>query len=740
MATTNVTPISDDVSSTPPPRRRRWLRRTVVVLLILGGLFLVLLGITALATLGVRNDLAAGRKAMQEGRQAVAFGQLDAAADDFEQASEHFADASGAADGGLAGLAGAIPVLGRNIDVAQGVAEAGTELADAGTQLVDAVNTLPDGLGSLAPQDGSLPIDAISSLGDEVVAAEDHARAALRRVRDTPSSLLAGPVADARFEAERQVEQAADAITALRLTLQGLPDFAGANGERTYFFVAESPAEQRGTGGIWGAYSIVTANDGKFEFSKFAPIQQLPDLDPDTLPPPNPDYARNYDQYGGAGFWRNMNMTPDFPSASRAVLNAYEAHTGERLDGVMSADPFALQELLAVTGPTTVPGLDRQIDADTVVPFTTNEAYIRFRESRERKEVLGDVAKGVFERFLGMEEHNIGRLRAVSSAVAGGHLKVYTDTDSSLEDALVLAGADGGLRASEPGDVSAVIVNSGSGSKVDYYANREVDYDVQLGGSGEAIATTEGRGSATMRRPRGSRIRDQAARRRRPRRQHRPRDHVMRAGLRSADRRTQRHPDRRSALRLGAGHPLVPGLLHDPGRNDGLAAHADQAGRRMGRQLLGGHVSPDVPQPDDGAAHPGADRDPRAVGSAHHLDQHGHGDRRRDRRVGGNPRATHRVGGPLRRPGPAAVVEGPGPAARRLASQPRSAVRRWAARRRPGMRTPRSMTGVLRSGGMSAVCGLRLPSRSGAEPRTTQPHRATRGRRPRSRRWRCSHP
>ena len=491
MATTNVTPISDDVSSTPPPRRRRWLRRIVLVLVIVGGFFLVLLGITALATLGVRNDLAAGRKAMQEGRQAVAFGQLDAAADDFERASGHFADASKGADGGLASLAGAIPVLGRNLDVARGVAEAGTELADAGTQLVDAVRTLPDGLGSLAPQDGSLPIDAISSLGDEVVAAEDHARAALRRVRDTPSSLLAGPVADARFEAERQVEQAADAITALRLTLQGLPNFAGANGERTYFFVAESPAEQRGTGGIWGAYSIVTAKDGRFEFSKFAPIQQLPDLDPDTLPPPNPDYARNYDQYGGAGFWRNMNMTPDFPSASRAVLNAYETHTGERLDGVMSADPFALQELLAVTGPTTVPGLDRQIDADTVVPFTTNEAYIRFKESRERKEVLGDVAKGVFERFLGMEEHNIGRLRAVSSAVAGGHLKVYTDTDTSLQDALVLAGADGGLRASEPGDVSAVIVNSGSGSKVDYYANREVDYDVQLGGSGEAIATTE---------------------------------------------------------------------------------------------------------------------------------------------------------------------------------------------------------------------------------------------------------
>ena len=34
-----------------------------------------------------------------------------------------------------------------------------------------------------------------------------------------------------------------------------------------------------------------------------------------------------------------------------------------------------------------------------------------------------------------------------------------------------------------------VTVNNGSGSKVDYYAARTVDYDVQLGGDGEAIGT-----------------------------------------------------------------------------------------------------------------------------------------------------------------------------------------------------------------------------------------------------------
>jgi hypothetical protein len=421
----------------------------------------------------------------------VTSGELERAGASFEEAQVRFGDASAASRSGLVGAVGWIPVLGRNIDVAAGVADAGVQLARAGTELVDAVRLLPDGLGSLAPHDGAIPVDAIAALGDDVAGAQARARDALGMVRDTPDTMLLDPVDEARFEAEREVARASEALTALHLTLQGLPGFAGADGERRYFFVAESPAEARGTGGIWGAYSILSVRDGRFRFSPFRPIQLLPDLDPDLLPAPNPDYRRNYDQYGGAGFWRNMNMTPDFPSAARAALNAYEEQTGERLDGVMSADPFTLQELLEVTGPTRVPGVGRKLDAETVVPFTANEAYIVFDKSDQRKEVLGDVAKGVFQRFLDMDEHDVARLRAVATSVARGHLKVYAASDQPLQDGLTLAGADGALPQDTGGDVAGVIVNSGSGSKVDYYASREVDYDVQLGGGGEAIATTE---------------------------------------------------------------------------------------------------------------------------------------------------------------------------------------------------------------------------------------------------------
>ena len=71
-----------------------------------------------------------------------------------------------------------------------------------------------------------------------------------------------------------------------------------------------------------------------------------------------------------------------------------------RLDGVILADPFAEAALLEATGPVQLPGYDVEIDADNVVAFTTNEAYSLLTDSVQRKEVLGDVARAAFERFV----------------------------------------------------------------------------------------------------------------------------------------------------------------------------------------------------------------------------------------------------------------------------------------------------------------------------------------------------
>ena len=153
---------------------------------------------------------------------------------------------------------------------------------------------------------------------------------------------MPSPVARARAEAIDELEESRKLIGSARVLADTLPAFAGASGPRRYLFFAENPAELRGTGGLWGAFSMVQAREGRFRVSRFRPTQTLPILPPERVAVPFPEYRENYGQYGAPGYWLNVNMTPDFPSASRAALSAWEASGRPPLDGVITADPFAL--------------------------------------------------------------------------------------------------------------------------------------------------------------------------------------------------------------------------------------------------------------------------------------------------------------------------------------------------------------------------------------------------------------
>lgn len=478
----------DQIDEVAP--RSRW-RRAVLVLSV-GLAMLALVGaLSAIVGLGVRTEAEAGRVAVSQGRRALASGDLDQALERFREAEARFAESRDRASTGPGGVLATLPVIGRSFDVATGVSQAGGTLAGAAADLTASIEALPNGLGSLAPTGGRLPVETLETLAEEIATAAAAGRTALETVRATPTSLIPAIVAEARFQAEEQVGLASRALDSASLLIEGLPSFAGANGPRRYLLLAESPSEQRGTGGIWGAYAILTADSGALSVGPFDPILTLPEAEPNQVPAPNPDYRHNWDAYGGAGSWRDMNMTPDFPSAARAALANYEFGTGELLDGVIVADPFAVEEMLKVTGPAEIPSLGITLDAGSVVDFMANEAYILFPEAaKDRKGVLGRVVGFAFARFLAARGEGPAKVEAIADAVTSGHLKMYS-TDPSFERGLTSAGLGGALWAPEGNDLLAVHVNSRSASKIDYYATRSIRYEVELGGDGEAFATTE---------------------------------------------------------------------------------------------------------------------------------------------------------------------------------------------------------------------------------------------------------
>ena len=297
--------------------------------------------------------------------------------------------------------------------------------------------------------------------------------------RQGPSDVAPRPFASARRDAESELAELRDKVHAASLLLHGLPRFLGAEGPRRYFVGPQNPAELRGTGGLIGAYSILTIDKGHLHFEPFEPIQSLR-TPVGEVPAPNDDYATNYEPFrGGDRFWTAINVMSDFPSVAQAILSSYEASTRERLDGVNLVDPFALAALLRATGPVELPGYGLRIDAHNVVPFTTNEAYSVLTDPEARKRVLGDVARAAFGQFIAQPSPDLADLELLLQASSTGTSSSIRATRPCRRGwrrhrspARSPTGADG--------DLLSVVVNSAAGSKVEFYQERDIRHTVIL--------------------------------------------------------------------------------------------------------------------------------------------------------------------------------------------------------------------------------------------------------------------
>ena len=467
-------------------RRLVWaLVATVVVAIV------VVIGLAGISALGVRRHLLQGRDALTRGKEELVDGDAATAQGEFESAHDAFVTAADDSRSSWLSLVEAIPIVGNTPDAIRAVADAGVQTADAAAGLAAAVADLPGGLGALAPTADGIPIDRLAALTRATARADELTGAALTTLEAAPTGFVLGPVSSARSDAQAELAQLHRQLHAGSLILSRLPAFLGADGPRHYVFGASNPAELRGTGGLIGAYAILTVDGGRLSFSDFRPIQSLPRPDVSEVPSPSEEYSNNYDFYrSGLGLWVNTNMTPDYPLAADAFWLTYEATQGEDVDGVILADPFALKALMRVTDPievTGTKGVEIELTDENVVPFVSNQAYAVFDTSEQRKLVLGRVAQAVLNAFVAHGGDPQAKVRALLKAFDDGHVLAWS-TDPQMQQGLSMTTVGGAFDPSGT-DVISVVTNSASGTKLDFYQQRTVSYDVELTGGGTAVAS-----------------------------------------------------------------------------------------------------------------------------------------------------------------------------------------------------------------------------------------------------------
>jgi hypothetical protein len=165
----------------------------------------------------------------------------------------------------------------------------------------------------------------------------------------------------------------------------------------------------------------------------------------------------------------------------------WAASTGKQVDGVLALDIAGLRQIMTATGPVQVGALS--LDAGNVQQYLLHDQYVGLSDDATgdavRVDALGGIASAVLRQLQGQSTDLRNLASAVSGAVAGRHLMVWSRNPVD-QAAWVASGVSGTLT---PTSLAVNIVSQG-GNKLDQYLPVAVHVSTRPDRSGTAVTLT----------------------------------------------------------------------------------------------------------------------------------------------------------------------------------------------------------------------------------------------------------
>jgi hypothetical protein len=401
-----------------------------------------------------------------QGVDAVA--SLDSAVADFDAAL-------GTAQSPVLAPVRVLPVLGRQLRTT-------TALLDSAVQIGTDTARAVEELQGIAAGSTDAPADRLAAVRASQVVL-DELSASLADPDLGPGNALLGPVRDARERFADQLAQTQSTVESAGVGLAGVGDLL--EGPSTYLVLAANNAEMRSGSGMYLQVGTVTITDGTFTLSEFTPAQELfldqPGSELDA------DMAARWGALVPNQEWRNLNLSPRFDESARMAADMWAALGRGQVDGVLAIDVAAVQDLLELTGPVEVTTDDGVVtfDADNVRQQLLRKQYEDFDDRSERRDLLGQVAKDVFEAFNQRPIPAAELVGLIDRNGAERHL-LFWSNDPEQQAAWEQLGVSGVL---PPDAMMLSLINRG-GTKLDPYIDVRAEMTAVTEGERRRVTVT----------------------------------------------------------------------------------------------------------------------------------------------------------------------------------------------------------------------------------------------------------
>lgn len=311
------------------------------------------------------------------------------------------------------------------------------------------------------------------------------------KLADRGAGGLWGPLGRYRNKFDREDVRAVHLLSQGEDATRFAREFLGGDGPRDYLVIGENNAEMRDEG-ITLSYSLMHTRKGEITET---PGGSVDGIEPDSPTPGVSVPAGTEAVFGDLDpteLWQSTNATADFSFSARDMQYMLAYTTGTDVDGVVGVDVVALQALLKLTGPVTVPGIPEAITAQNAANVLLNQLYAGLLPDSDqgpRREEIAEVASAVFHQ-LGVAKVDVVALaRTLATETAERHLQVWDD-QPKYERTISELGASGNIDTDDPTRTFHVAVENATATKLDYYVDVAVSDTVSVAPDGSATVIT----------------------------------------------------------------------------------------------------------------------------------------------------------------------------------------------------------------------------------------------------------
>lgn len=276
-----------------------------------------------------------------------------------------------------------------------------------------------------------------------------------------------------------------DAGPDIKLALTIIPELMGVDtGEQRYMILMENDKEIRPTGGFWTYVSTFKLNNGLLssDFSSNGTYNvdfTLDAIDAYYTFPTVPD-AYNRHLKVERMWARDANVSPDLPSAVDQFMLFWDLAVPlnpefKPVSGVMTINTQVLEELLDVTGPVTLNGVE--YNSESVTLELEKIASLQLAEQANRKKILGDLMEAMLVNVFESDKNLWPKLVEKGIDLANRkHIKGYMFNEDA-QALLEKYNYAGEIEPYTEGDYAyAVSTNLGGGKQNTWFVNKTVDH------------------------------------------------------------------------------------------------------------------------------------------------------------------------------------------------------------------------------------------------------------------------